>query len=55
MNKADLQKLHQQLEQLQAEVKAGQWIWRDSEKEALVAVMDAILDTSGRPIGARRQ
>jgi hypothetical protein len=47
MNKADLQKLHQQLEQLQAEIEAGRWFWRDSEKDALVTVMDAILGTAG--------
>ena len=48
MNRFDLRDLHETLGQLQDDLKAGRWIWSESEKEALVIVMDAIMDTSGK-------
>jgi hypothetical protein len=49
MDRDDLKLLHRQLERLQADIEAGEWIWRDTEKDALATVMDAVKDTYSLP------
>ncbi len=49
MDRDDLELLYRQLERLQADVKAGEWIWRNTEKDALTTVMDAVRDSYSLP------